>query len=519
MGVVTLFTRNWVLVCFALLLAAPTHSYADEAADRSSACRAQYAFLNGSREAFGGLRWRFGLAVAGHSHSPLAALLTLPQLRPLERALTPALSGMQLYADSPDFRRALQRFGRGVPERFREGLLTEIFKSPNTEKGLELLRRLGEAGVDTKDYEILCEGLGTIQGDKARAAEFTTRAERFIYERLGNLPSGPPMAEAPTGSDRGPRPRNPYWEKVFDLAGHVRWRIGLLLAGRSHSPTAELLTLPELRPYESKLARFLPEFRAMATRSPEFVTAFRRFARGISGSELETLLDGLFQKDPEEDLILFRSLGTVGVSSQDFAALVDGLNAQKSPKDQGKEFRKRAALLIATRIGNSSRAINKLFDVTEGLDQSTSGNLFENWLRQNYFVGTKRLYIDIEKMQAKIGSGDGQFSGDRQIIKSDGLIEERNSYTLVEMKHLRTSQNFQPDQLSQASDYAKLIRDQVKYPIGDPNGKPIRKIVYVFSSRAAAEKNRAELVQRLGSHAEIRYLDRERSEMVTLQTE
>jgi hypothetical protein len=177
-------------------------------------------------------------------------------------------------------------------------------------------------------------------------------------------------------------------------------------------------------------------------------------------------------------------------------------------EDAGKDFKKLAARFIAGHIGGGSTGIAKLFDVTDRLDPSTSGNLFEAWLTRNYFPqAVGRLHINT-------GSIAGHYT--RKVIHSDNLMDSGNGWTVIEMKHLRTSTTFGEDQLNQASNYAQLIENHVPYGPAGSAQKPINKVIYVFSSRVAAQINAPEIHNRLGLHAEIRYIDRGSSEMVTL---
>jgi len=352
-----------------------------------------------------------------------------------------------------------------------------------------------------------------------RASVFTLWLWVFLW-----LPA-PALAQAPNDGSAWCR----FKWGLMDCAGEscqaARHRLGLVIGGRRYSPIADLLTHPRLRPYELYLQAALPQIREMATASPEFRRAMIRMAKGMPPANLEPVLKYLFDPPDSEstkrtdgtrllDKIhkitqstnLVRALGEIGVLSHDFTGMTKGLADGRDPAEQGKEFKRRAADFIARRIGDN---IGKLFDVTDRLDPSTSGNLFEAWLTQNYFPqAIGRMHLSTKGLK-------GTYT--RQIVHSDNLMDGGDGWTIVEMKHLRTSNSFDEDQLNQASNYANLIGNQIEYAPKGQVKKPIKKVIYVFSSRVAAEKNAPEIRSRLGLAAEIRYIDRSASQMLVLK--
>ena len=204
-------------------------------------------------------------------------------------------------------------------------------------------------------------------------------------------------------------------------------------------------------------------------------------------------------------------MGVLDTDLQAISQEMGKLRAGKHLSDttQFEIFKDRIQWLIAHRMAKGP-GIKSLVQDAELLEPSTKGAIFEHYLDVVLANGlladnVGRLSIDLKKFAAGdcvAGAGDKKYHNESTIL-SDKLLDRDGKLTAVEAKAVEGA--FGTKQLNQLANYAQLIKDGVLISernayrsmadfhaadTGQPVPKPLADVMYIFSTRKAAEANR-----------------------------
>jgi uncharacterized protein DUF4157 len=265
------------------------------------------------------------------------------------------------------------------------------------------------------------------------------------------------------------------------------------------SPEARSVVLTKFAGNTEVLARL----GAMAERSEHVVTAVNLLRRNMSGKQFEAIL-GHYLKSRNIDSVaeLLRAIGQAGVDDEAIRAIAATMGKVRSDTGIINKFRPQIREAIADALGPGPAGYKKLLEVTEGLHTNQSGPIFESWATKHIYGGSgERASFDTAKLRSAYHKNPRS---------SDNWLS--SSGTIVDCKHLRTSERFGTDSLEQLEDYASLIRDGATH-----NGKQVTHIEYLFSSEKAARTNAGRIRQALAENVTIKYIDPETGLVKILQ--
>jgi len=237
---------------------------------------------------------------------------------------------------------------------------------------------------------------------------------------------------------------------------------------------------------------------------PDVAKLVQLLGENLPANQFETVIAKYMLTRSKQAPYILRALSQVGLSADDVKALSTAIGNSKPVPEIGRKFATAAIDKIAERLPAGADGIKKFRSVAEGLHPNQSGIIFEKWASKNVYGGTaERFAAEKADLVKQYASDSPKFKGTKESLVSDNTLHNAGKATLVDYKSSQTAHKFGQEELDQLDNYAELIRIKAKAP----NGDTFTKVEYLSGNKAAAEKNGATVLERLGDNAAVYYID------------
>jgi hypothetical protein len=221
--------------------------------------------------------------------------------------------------------------------------------------------------------------------------------------------------------------------------------------------------------------------------------------KGNRPDQFKAILEKYLLSRQTKQADIFRAMGEAGMTEDDLAKIAAEIAGSKSAKNIGKEFGARVVPAIAERLPGGPEGIQRLLQITERLEQSTAGSIFERWARKNiYGEGLGRFTREAKDIP-------GKYNRTKIVTDSVREVAAPPGNAVVEFKNIFNPHGFTAGtgEGAQLANYAELIKNGVKAD----NGKPFVMVEYLFSNKAAAEAAGPNIKALLGDNVKIFFVD------------
>jgi hypothetical protein len=234
----------------------------------------------------------------------------------------------------------------------------------------------------------------------------------------------------------------------------------------------------------------------MAHASPEFVDGLQILRKGMAGrSQMFDAMLEYFGSTGYQTMNLMRAVKQVGMKSEDITAILTTLEKRVAGTNTIQESLIPALLKeIGTRIGTGKAGRDMLFEITDLLNPSQSGSIFETWMKTNFHQS------GFGRKQLQVVEGSTTVT-----IYPDNILKNPSGISIADYKHLRAEGAFGAREVQQLRRYRKLLASR---PVieGVPKST-ITRVEYFFSTENAARVNLAAIQRTFEKGATVYYVD------------
>ena len=258
-----------------------------------------------------------------------------------------------------------------------------------------------------------------------------------------------------------------------------------------------------------------------ADESPELARALEILHEGLASKSgaFETVVEYYMLLRRAESRNLLRAIAQSGVTADDIRRIAGSMGRVRTSGGIITKFQRggrgapgiheaiaEAITRRAQQAGDASGGIQNLLRVTDELNPSQSGSIFEHWATQNIYQPLGGM----GRWSRATSTLPGNYQTTR--ITTDNLAGNPSGWTIVDYKHLREAGLFSGHQLDQLENYSEMLRRGVTH-----NGRPFTRVEYLFSTRTAAERNAATIRGELGNNVTIYFIDPANGSRTVLQ--
>ncbi len=237
---------------------------------------------------------------------------------------------------------------------------------------------------------------------------------------------------------------------------------------------------------------------------PDVAKLVQLLGENLPAGQFEAVIAKYMLTRSKQAPYILRALSQVSITADDVKAMSAAIGKSTSVREIGRKFATAAIDKIAERLPAGADGIKKFRQMAPGLHPKQSGTIFEKWATKNLYGGAKP-----EPFQAQTADLVKQYSADAPKFKDSKLASDHTLHqgggeaTIVDYKADITPHKFGTERLDQLDDYAELLRIKAKAP----NGDTFTKVEYLFANQAAADKNAADVLNKLGDKAAVYFVD------------
>jgi Domain of unknown function (DUF4157) len=214
--------------------------------------------------------------------------------------------------------------------------------------------------------------------------------------------------------------------------------------------------------------------------SENMVTALNAMKTGIGETVFGNVLKYNMTLRSTEGTGFYKLIAESGLKEADFKLIREQIG-NASPSTTVSAFRKALRKRIIENVSTEAdKGIGKILDITEELDNKTSGTLFEEWGRKNVDNG-----LGVGEKEVPYGTGTDK-------IKPDNIILHDDYAEFTDFKHYRVTEKFNTEAEKEIRRYFSAMKQNAVY-----EGKTIQRGKIVFSDIKGAQEN-AKFITREG---------------------
>ncbi len=254
----------------------------------------------------------------------------------------------------------------------------------------------------------------------------------------------------------------------------------------------------------AKKPAILVRLGTMIDEVPDVAKLVQLLSENLPANQFEAVIAKYMLTRSKQAPYILRALSEVSVTADDVKAMSAAIGKSTSVREIGRKFATAAIDKVAELLPAGADGIKKFRKIAPGLHPNQSGTIFEKWASKNvYGVG------QAERFQAQTADLAKQYAADSPKFKDSKLATDHTVHhtkgqaTIVDYKADITPHKFGRERLDQLDDYAELLRIKAK----TPNGDVFTRVEYLFANEAAAEKNAATVLNKLGDKATVYFLD------------